>query len=202
MDTLQTVYYKGKEYIGSYDGSRLILKPIKGLLKRELVLKPNKIVIITKRALELLNKNTHSGKIESAGMLLGNKKKNILFVKSIMNFPKPSKPPKGGYALVAKAFGGGYGFNLASDWADRIVASRRDVIGFYHSHPTRDKLSPGDRKEFAEASKFPHLKEPIKFHILCRMSGLHRRLSKYPLLPIAYYKTLFGYKEIPIIVKE
>lgn len=205
------VSYKGNLWEGFEDKNGDIRAVrITGLIGGELTIGKGYLkVIIPLRAYTLLIKNTRAGMIESAGAIFGKKLGNTFDIDYILNLRLEINKSLG-TGLKSK-MGWGFSGTLASPDIDKLIATRESalghkIIGFYHSHPTRDRFSPDDIKDFAQMKKFPHLREPSKFHILCRRSGVIRApsLSRFVLLPKAYYQYgsgFFGYNEIPVIIK-
>jgi len=106
---------------------------------------------------------------------------------SVVLARKPKNLPQGGTYLTQKVVA--------------LLGQLGKGIGFYHSHPTIDKLGSSDKKEIKQMIAVPQFKDSGKFHILTRSSGrgfslyyfgrvpgmkfMNKRLK--PVEPIAYY---------------
>jgi len=108
---------------------------------------------------------------------------------SVILARKPKDLPQGGTYLTQKVIA--------------LLGQLGSGIGFYHSHPTVDKLGSSDKKEIKQMVSVPQFKDSGKFHVLARSSGMgfslyylgrvpgmkfmNKRLN--PVEPIAYYMT-------------
>ena len=106
---------------------------------------------------------------------------------SVILARKPKDLPQGGTYLTQKVIA--------------LLGQLSSGIGFYHSHPTIDKLGSSDKKEIKQMVSVPQFKDSGKFHVLARSSGMgfslyylgrvpgmkfmNKRLK--PVEPIAYY---------------
>ena len=115
---------------------------------------------------------------------------------SVILARRPKNLPQGGTYLTQKVIA--------------LLGQLGTGIGFYHSHPTIDKLGSSDKKEIKEMISVPQFKDSGKFHILARSSGMgvslyylgrvpgmkfmNKRLK--PVEPIAYY--MINDKIVPI----
>ena len=106
---------------------------------------------------------------------------------SVILSRNPKDLPQGGTYLTRKVIA--------------LLGQLGSGIGFYHSHPTIDKLGSSDKKEIKQMVSVPQFKDSVKFHVLARSSGIgfslyylgrvpgmkfmNKRLK--PVEPIAYY---------------
>ena len=119
---------------------------------------------------------------------------------SVILARRPKNLPQGGTYLTQKVVA--------------LLAQLGTGIGFYHSHPTKDKLGSSDKTEIKQMMSVAQFKDSGKFHILTRSSGmgfslyyfgrvpgmkaLNKRLK--PVEPIAYYSVNDKIVPIPWII--
>ena len=119
---------------------------------------------------------------------------------SVVLARKPKNLPQGGTYLTQKVVA--------------LLGQLGKGIGFYHSHPTIDKLGSADKDEIREMVKVTEMTESGKFHVLARSTGMgfslyyfgrvpgmkfmNKRLK--PAEPIAYYMINNIIKPIPWLI--
>ena len=119
---------------------------------------------------------------------------------SVILARRPKNLPQGGTYLTQKVVA--------------LLGQLGKGIGFYHSHPTIDKLGSADKDEIREMVKVTEMTESGKFHVLARSTGmgfslyyfgrvpgmkaLNKRLK--PVEPIAYYSVNDKIVPIPWII--
>jgi len=199
------ISYKGELWEGAEEkNGDIIATKLTGrhLFGNERIIHKNQFrVIMTKFAYASLVHDSHSGATENIGGLVGTHGDNNIIITNVFNLMKAFIQQVSHFQTLSSNLyrwaGGGSGGSLASKEVDEATAKIGNVVGFYHTHPTMDPLSPNDRAELKRMAKYPHLKKPGRLHVLCRRSAIHRFFSKYTLLPRAYWDL----KEIPVIIK-
>ncbi len=91
---------------------------------------------------------------ENAGVLLGYMDRNKSKIKGLkgLNLPEMKEEDKGLEHLLASALGG-TGGTLAHEKVFNYFREKKDRIGTYHSHPTKDKAHWNDKEEWKKLAE-------------------------------------------------
>ena len=125
---------------------------------------------------------------------------------SVILARRPKNLPQGGTYLTQKVV------DVLGELGE--LGEEEKGIGFYHSHPTIDKLGSADKDEIRKMVKVTEMAESGKFHVLARSTGMgfslyyfgrlpgmkfmNKRLK--PAEPIAYYMINDIIKPIPWLI--
>ena len=177
------------------------------IFRKEKVLFPVKTprLVMSRSVYDALQRQAEWKRKENVGVLLGKPEgMHAVRVMGFFQLPERLKTPT---KRLRDRVGMPTGGEVATKKVDAFIKQRPLAIGFYHSHPTGDAASPGDKREIAKMQEFPSLGQKGRFHIITRLrgpTGIVSNLTGWKGKPIGYMydektKTV---KRVPIKIRE